>query len=106
MDLVKNYGYYIEISKAQSELVKDEFGYERKQTLVNNERFVSPVLKDKEEELLHAAEYSIELETLLFNDVRNKVLTYQTSLSKISHTLAFIDVFFKLCANCSKKQLC
>ena len=42
------FGYYIEITKGNLDLVKDEFGYIRKQTLVNSERFINEELKEKE----------------------------------------------------------
>ena len=41
------FGYYIEITKGNLNLVKDEFGYIRKQTLVNSERFINEALKEK-----------------------------------------------------------
>ena len=41
------FGYYIEVSKGSMQYVKDEFGYDRKQTLTNSERYISPVLKEK-----------------------------------------------------------
>ena len=44
----KVFGYYIEVTKANLPLIKDEFGYERKQTLANAERFITPELKEKE----------------------------------------------------------
>ena len=43
----KVFGYYIEVSKGNLNLVKDEYGYQRKQTLANCERFISPILKEK-----------------------------------------------------------
>ena len=62
----KIFGYYIEISKAAAKEVKPEWGYVRKQTLTNNERFISPELKEKEDAILHAEEHAIELEKELF----------------------------------------
>ena len=61
------FGYYIEISKAAAKEVKPEWGYVRKQTLVNNERFISSELKEKEDAILHAEEHAIALEKQLFN---------------------------------------
>ena len=46
------FGYYIEVSKGNSRQVKEEFGWERKQTLANNERFITPELKEKEQLIL------------------------------------------------------
>ena len=45
----KVFGYYIEVSKGMTNMVKDEYGYERKQTLSNCERYISPILKEKED---------------------------------------------------------
>ena len=50
----KVFGYYIEISKGQASRVKEEFGWERKQTLTTGERFISPILKEKEAMILNA----------------------------------------------------
>ena len=55
------FGYYIEISKGNVSLVKEEYGYERKQTLSNCERFISPILKEKENIILNAEEKIIDL---------------------------------------------
>ena len=56
------FGYYIEISKGNVNLIKDEYGYERKQTLSNCERYISPILKEKEALILNAEEKIIDLE--------------------------------------------
>ena len=86
------FGYYIEISKGNLNLVKDEWGYERKQTLVNAERFISPVLKEKEALILNAEEKITELEYNLFTEIRNTVKKYIPSLQKISKIISEIDV--------------
>ena len=57
----KVFGYYIEISKGNLPLVKEEFGYIRKQTLTNCERFINPILKEKEDLVLSAEEKIINL---------------------------------------------
>ncbi|TNF09300.1 MAG: DNA mismatch repair protein MutS [Bacillota bacterium] len=90
------FGYYIEISKGNAQLVKDEFGYERRQTLSNSERFISPILKEKEDMLLHAKEKSINLEYELFKDIRNYAETFTHSLQVLSKKIAEVDVFLNL----------
>ena len=60
------FGYYIEVSKGNTNLVKEEYGYERKQTLSNSERYISPILKEKEALILNAEEKIVELEYNLF----------------------------------------
>ena len=62
----KVFGYYIEVSKGNIPLIKDEYNYERKQTLANCERYVTPLLKEKEAMILGAEEKIINLEYNLF----------------------------------------
>ena len=88
----KVFGYYIEVSKGNLNLVKDEYGYQRKQTLANCERFISPILKEKEALILNAEEKIIELEYNLFNSIKNEVKTYIPRLQKIAKIISEIDV--------------
>ncbi len=88
----KVFGYYIEVSKGNNNLVKDEYGYERKQTLANCERYISPILKEKEALILNAEEKIIELEYNLFINIRNKVKEYIKDLQDIAKTISEIDV--------------
>lgn len=88
----KVFGYYIEISKGQVGLVKDEYGYERKQTLSNCERYISPVLKEKEALILNAEERIIELEYNLFISVRDEIKGFIPDLQKVSKIISEIDV--------------
>jgi len=86
------FGYYIEVSKGLTKEVKEEFGYERKQTLSNCERYISPILKEKEDLILNAEEKIIELEYLLFVEIRDTVKKYISDLQDISDILAEADV--------------
>ena len=88
----KVFGYYIEVSKGNLNLVKDEYGYQRKQTLANCERFISPILKEKEALILNAEEKIIDLEYNLFNDIKNEVKTYIPKLQQIAKIISEIDV--------------
>ena len=88
----KVFGYYIEISKGNLNLVKEEYGYIRKQTLANCERYISPILKEKEDLILNAEEKIIDLEYDLFIGIRNTVKSYIKELQQISKTLSEIDV--------------
>ena len=88
----KVFGYYIEVSKGSIPLIKPEFGYDRKQTLVNCERFITPLLKEKENIILGAEEKIINLEYNLFMEIRDKVKTYINKLQETSKTLALIDM--------------
>ncbi len=86
------FGYFIEITKSNLNLVKDEFGYIRKQTLVNSERFINETLKEKEALILNASERSIELEYELFIELREKVSNYSNSLQALADKIAFLDM--------------
>ncbi len=88
----KVFGYYIEVSKGATGLVKDEYGYERKQTLSNCERYISPILKEKEALILNAEERIIELEYDLFVEIRDKIKSYIPKLQQVSRILSEIDV--------------
>ena len=88
----KVFGYYIEISKGNLPLVKEEYGYIRKQTLTNCERFINPILKEKEDLVLSAEEKIINLEYDLFIDIRNKCSEYTHTLQYISKIISEIDV--------------
>ena len=86
------FGYYIEVSKGSMNLVKPEYGYERRQTLANAERYISPILKEKEALILNAEEKIIELEYNLFTEIRDKVKEYIPELQKIAKIISEIDV--------------
>ena len=86
------FGYYIEVSKGNANLVKEEYGYERKQTLSNSERYISPILKEKEALILNAEEKIVELEYNLFIEIRNKIKEYIPKLQKIAKVISEIDV--------------
>ncbi len=86
------FGYYIEISKGNTDLIKEEYGYERRQTLSNCERYISPILKEKEALILNAEEKIIDLEYELFTEIREQVKTYIPKLQNIAKIIAEIDV--------------
>ena len=92
----KVFGYYIEISKSNIPLVKDEWKYDRKQTLVNCERFITPVLKEKENIILGAEEKIIDLEYKLFMNIRDEVKKYTSILQNNSKIIAEIDMMTAL----------
>ena len=66
------FGYFIEVTKANKELVKEEHGYIRKQTLVNSERYITQELKEKEAAILRAEEKTLALEYGLFVEIRDE----------------------------------
>ena len=86
------FGYYIEITKGNIHLVKEEFGYTRRQTLVNSERFINEELKMQEEIILTAKDRSLELEYQLFLELRKTVSKSGKSLQILADQIAYIDV--------------
>ena len=92
----KVFGYYIEVSKGQVDQVKDEYGYERRQTLTNCERFISPLLKEKEALVLNAEEKIVELEYNLFLEIKEKIKKEIFNLKAIAATLSELDAIISL----------
>jgi len=88
----KVFGYYIEVSKLNSELIKDEYGYIRKQTLSNAERYITQELKEKENLILRAEEKALELEIKIFNEVKNKIKDYTLLLQKLAKLISEVDM--------------
>jgi len=86
------FGYYIEVTKSQTELVKPEFGYDRKQTLSNSERYITQELKEKETMILGSVESAIELEYKLFVAVRDEAKARTEALQKLAKTISEIDM--------------
>lgn len=88
----KVFGYYIEITRANlTQFGPAEFGYERKQTLSNAERFITDELKEKEAVILGAQDKAIELEYQLFVALREKVKTYTERLQQQAKIISEID---------------
>lgn len=90
----KVFGYYIEITHANAHLVPEN--YQRKQTLANAERFITPELKEYENKILEAEEKLIELEFQQFVELRENVRSYTEKILKAAQALAEIDVFTSL----------
>ena len=84
------FGYYIEITKSNLSLAPAD--YERKQTLVNAERFTTPELKDYERKILTAHDRSIEIEKRLFADLRRFVLESAGRIRRASTAVAEADL--------------
>ncbi|KGX88363.1 DNA mismatch repair protein MutS [Pontibacillus litoralis] len=85
------FGYYIEVTKANLHLLPAG-RYERKQTLTNAERYITPELKEKETLILEAQEKSVDLEYELFVKVREQVKSYIRPLQLLAEQIASIDV--------------
>ncbi len=92
----KVFGYYIEISKGSASKVIEEFGYTRKQTLANAERFITQELKEQEDLILNAEEKSISLEYELFIKIRDEVRKYIPKIQKCANIISEIDCLCSL----------
>lgn len=95
------FGYYIEISKANMHLADLE-RYERKQTLANAERYITPELKEKESLILTAEEESLNLEYRLFTAIRDEVKQYISRIQQLASTLSELDVFISFADTAEK----
>lgn len=88
----KVFGYYIEVPKGQVSQVKPEFQYDRKQTISNCERYITPLLKEKENLILNAEERLNSLEYDVFCSIKEEVKKYIGSLQRVSNYIAYYDV--------------
>ncbi len=98
----KVFGYYIEVSKGQKDLVKDEFHWERRQTLTNGERYISPELKEKEALILNAEEKINNLEYELFLDIKKTIRDNILAIRATADILSELDALLAL-AICSEE---
>ncbi len=87
------FGYYIEIPKGQIKHVRDDFGYQRKQTLANAERYITEALKEKEKIILSSEEKSVEREYELFNELKDTVRHHIHSLQQNAEIISEIDMY-------------
>ncbi|HCO27496.1 MAG: DNA mismatch repair protein MutS [Gimesia sp.] len=90
----KVFGYYLEVSAAHAAKVPDH--YIRKQTLKNQERYITPELKEYEEKVLKAEDRAVELEQSMFDELRERVAKEAPRTQKTAEILAQIDVLFGL----------
>lgn len=85
------FGYYIEVSKGQVDQVKEEWGYERKQTTINSERYITKELKEQEAMILNADEKRCALEYELFNALRKHVANFTEDIQELANLVSYID---------------
>ena len=88
------FGYYIEITNANKELVPAD--YQRRQTLTGAERYITPALKEFEEKVLHATERMETLERELFESLRGRVGAEVTRLQAVAQRCAQLDTLAAL----------
>jgi len=100
----KVFGYYLEVTAAHWNKVPED--YIRKQTLKNQERYITPELKEYEDRVLRAEDESKLLETELFTALRTRVAVHVTRLKKTAEVLAGIDVLAGLATLASANGYC
>ncbi len=98
------FGYYIEISKANLHLVPQD--YDRKQTLVNAERFTTPELKEYEAKILDAQEKIVEIERRLFTVLRTAIAAEAKRIRQTALALAEVDVLAALAHMAALRNYC
>ncbi len=84
------HGYYIELSRSQAEKVP--LNYQRKQTLKNAERYITPELKAFEEKVLSAEAKALAREKWLYENILNEIYQYIAELTQIATALSTLDV--------------
>ena len=100
----KVFGYYIEISKSYLAQVPKE--YDRKQTLVNAERFITPELKEYEEKILTAEEQIEKIEVGLFATIVTTTMTYLAQLQEAATAAAQVDCLASFAQTAIEKRYC
>ena len=86
----KIFGYYIDITKSNLELVPDN--YIKKQTLVNSERFITEELKKLEEEILTSEEKRIAIEKKLFEEITESIKKETIKIQKTAENVGYLDL--------------
>lgn len=100
----KVFGYYIEVTNPN--LAKVPANYIRKQTLANAERYITPELKEYEEQVLQAEEKMVALEYELFDRLRQKVAAHATALQENARFMAGLDCLLSLAELASEQHYC
>ncbi|MBT5549531.1 MAG: DNA mismatch repair protein MutS [Nitrospina sp.] len=100
----KIYGYYIEITKKHSDRVPAE--YIRKQSLVNAERFISPKLKEYEEEITGAEEKIFALEQTLFEEIRSTVSLAGSRIQGMAKIISEVDALSSFAETAHRYNYC
>jgi DNA mismatch repair protein MutS len=98
------FGYYIEITNANLSMVPED--YQRKQTLTNAERFITPELKDWETRILGAEERMMDLEYQLFCELREKVSAHTTPIQESADAIGQLDALSSLAETAAQNDYC
>ncbi|HEY5973913.1 MAG TPA: DNA mismatch repair protein MutS, partial [Geobacteraceae bacterium] len=100
----KVFGYYIEVTKTN--LAEVPADYQRRQTLANAERFITPELKEYEDKVLGAEERIVELEYSLFQEIRQRVAAQGERIARTADRLAVLDVLVALAQVAHERGYC
>ncbi len=98
------FGYYIEVNKSQQAQVP--FRYQRRQTVANNERYITDELKTLEEKILNADELSIKLEQKIFNSAKEYMQSIVPYIQKVAEEISSLDCLCSLAAIAVKYSYC
>src|SRR5262249_7210925 len=98
------FGYYLEVSKPNLHLVPKD--YERKQTLVNAERFTTPELKEYEARILDAQEKIVQIERRMFAELRTAIAGEAKRIRRTALALAEVDVLAGLAHLAARRNYC
>lgn len=102
----KVFGYFLEISKGQAATFDAEkYGYDRRQTLTNSERYITPELKEMEDKILKAEDESVILEYNMFIDLRERVKGHTERLQRTSEQLSILDCLISFADVSNEYQL-
>lgn len=100
----KVFGYYIEVSRANLQLVPDE--YIRRQTLVGGERYITPEIKEYETHILNAQDQIAEIEKRIFRQVCQQISDQVSSIMITADAISKTDVFCSLAEIASRNNYC
>jgi DNA mismatch repair protein MutS len=96
------FGYFIEISNSNRDRVPAD--YERKQTLVNSERYTTPELKEYETKVLGAEERIQEIEIQIFNEIRKQIAQEIRRIQGVARAVAMLDALSSLAEVAAKRN--
>ncbi len=92
----KQFGYYLEVSKGQLHLIKEEYGFIRRQTLTNAERYLTNELKEQEDKILSASSEIERIETQLLKELNEELINYVDLIRNTGLIMAKIDCLSSL----------
>ncbi len=100
----KVFGYFIEVNRSQADKVP--LRYTRKQTVANNERYITQDLKVIEEKILGSEEKALQLESDIFNQIKKILLKYVSTFQQIASAIATLDALLSLAVVAVKNNYC